>query len=48
MVIPIGSDFTGQCLEQVDKLEDGSISRTKLMGVRYVPLTDREKQWSRH
>ena len=46
MVIPVGSEHGGQNLEQVDKRPDGSVVRTKLMGVRYVPLTDRERQWS--
>ena len=45
MVIPLGSETGGQWLEQIDKREDGTIERKKLMGVRYVPLTDREKQW---
>ena len=46
MVIPVGSDHGGQYLEQVDKYLDGSVVRTSLMGVRYVPLTDREHQWA--
>ena len=45
MVIPLGSETGGQWLEQIDKRADGTIERKKLMGVRYVPLTDKEKQW---
>ena len=44
MVIPLGSESGGQWLEQIDKKMDGTIERKKLMGVCYVPLTDREKQ----
>ncbi|KJE92955.1 L-isoaspartyl protein carboxyl methyltransferase [Capsaspora owczarzaki ATCC 30864] len=43
LVIPVGQSF-GQSLEQVDKLPDGSIVTQHLMGVIYVPLTDREHQ----
>ena len=35
-----------QTLEQIEKTEDGQIFRTKLMGVRFVPLTDKEVQWN--
>ena len=44
MVIPLGPEFGSQWLEQVDKRLDGKLERKKLMGVRYVPLTDKERQ----
>lgn len=44
MVIPVGPEGGNQSLNQYDKLHDGSIVEKKLLGVRYVPLTDREKQ----
>ncbi|PPQ71727.1 hypothetical protein CVT26_007637 [Gymnopilus dilepis] len=42
MFIPVGSFL--QYIEQIDKDEHGNIHREKIMGVRYVPLTDRESQ----
>ncbi|XP_027049191.1 protein-L-isoaspartate(D-aspartate) O-methyltransferase-like isoform X2 [Pocillopora damicornis] len=44
LFIPVGPISGDQWLEQIDKDKDGNIVRQKLMGVRYVPLTDREQQ----
>lgn len=41
MIIPVGHHYMGaQLLEQIDKLEDGSIQRVPVMDVLFVPLTD--------
>ncbi|XP_023235164.1 protein-L-isoaspartate(D-aspartate) O-methyltransferase-like isoform X2 [Centruroides sculpturatus] len=45
LIIPVGKEGHNQMLEQVDKLSDGTIKRSQLMGVVYVPLTDKESQW---
>eukprot|EP00850_Spirogloea_muscicola_P009021 SM000049S16792 [mRNA] locus=s49:671225:673023:- [translate_table: standard] len=42
MVVPVGSIF--QDLEVVDKEPDGTVRRHSAMGVRYVPLTARDRQ----
>ncbi|KIP04486.1 hypothetical protein PHLGIDRAFT_129466 [Phlebiopsis gigantea 11061_1 CR5-6] len=39
MFIPVGTDI--QSILQVDKDEKGNVTKTKLFGVMYVPLTDR-------
>lgn len=46
IIIPVGPEGRDQYLEQVDKPINGggAITRTKLMGVRYVPLTDKARQ----
>ena len=45
LIIPVGPRGGIQNLEQIDKTKDGKIEKTTLMGVRYVPLTDKDKQW---
>jgi len=42
MFIPVGTD--SQYIMQVDKDADGNVTRTQIMAVRYVPLTDKDKQ----
>jgi len=45
MVIPVGAEGGDQSLDQIDKGMDGKVVKTRLFGVRYVPLTDKERQW---
>jgi protein-L-isoaspartate(D-aspartate) O-methyltransferase len=42
MFIPVDDDETGfeQHIWSVDKDEEGNVSKNRLFGVRYVPLTD--------
>jgi len=44
MICPVGPAGGEQHLEQVDRGEDGTVERKRLMGVMYVPLTDRNTQ----
>lgn len=46
MLVPIGAENSDQTLVQFDKTENGKIRRKSLMGVVYVPLTDKEHQIS--
>ena len=41
MVIPVGPEGGGQSLDQVDKDMHGNVTKSRLMGVQYVPLTDK-------
>ena len=45
MIVPVGPDGGTQYLEQHDKREDGKVEVKRLMGVRYVPLTSKERQY---
>uniref|UniRef100_A0A0A9XL32 Protein-L-isoaspartate O-methyltransferase n=1 Tax=Lygus hesperus TaxID=30085 RepID=A0A0A9XL32_LYGHE len=45
LIVPIGPANGDQRLEQIDKGPNGEVTRTPLMGVVYVPLTDKSSQW---
>ena len=46
LILPIGKTANTQKLEQIDKLQNGEVTRKELCAVRFVPLTDKECQWS--
>lgn len=45
LILPVGPEGGSQFLEQYDKDSAGSITKVRLMGVMYVPLTDKKRQW---
>eukprot|EP00294_Goniomonas_avonlea_P006517 CAMPEP_0114543260 /NCGR_PEP_ID=MMETSP0114-20121206/2262_1 /TAXON_ID=31324 /ORGANISM="Goniomonas sp, Strain m" /LENGTH=238 /DNA_ID=CAMNT_0001727589 /DNA_START=73 /DNA_END=789 /DNA_ORIENTATION=- len=44
LIIPVGPEHGAQELLQIDKKPDGSLVKSRLMGVRYVPLCDKQHQ----
>lgn len=45
MFIPVEDQPGLQNIYQVDKAADGAVTKLKVCGVRYVPLTDPDSQW---
>ena len=40
LVVPVGSQASGQSLLVIEKKHDGSVTRRNVLAVRFVPLTD--------
>ncbi|XP_026823971.1 protein-L-isoaspartate(D-aspartate) O-methyltransferase isoform X2 [Ooceraea biroi] len=47
LIIPVGRENSDQTLMQVDKSLDGNIKQRSLLGVVFVPLTDKDWQYRR-
>ncbi|KAM3594763.1 uncharacterized protein V6R79_013877 [Siganus canaliculatus] len=45
LILPVGPEGGNQVLEQYDRQNDGTFVKKALMGVIYVPLTDKRRQW---
>ncbi|XP_020285316.1 protein-L-isoaspartate(D-aspartate) O-methyltransferase-like isoform X2 [Pseudomyrmex gracilis] len=47
LIVPLGRENSDQTLVQIDKTLDGKTKQQYLMGVMFVPLTDKERQYRR-
>ena len=45
MVIPVGPNGGSQSIMFVDKDQSGRVSQSRELGVSYIPLTEKSKQW---